>query len=508
MSLLPGTRTLSHWRVSGAVAACLTLVSALAGCGPGSTPQPNDSTPPEVASNVPAAGDDNVWVGQPIAVTFSEPLDPGTVNDTSVQLAGSGSVDIAKTLALTGNTLTVTPVSTLDLPQTLTLSLTAGIQDLAGNPLEPATWSWTVPSWLRLGDDPVLTYTGDSFVYWPHLALDTHDRPVVAGNREESPQALLRRWDGTAWVDIPPPNGADGSGYIHDLAMAVDDPVVAWSGRFEDGPDSDFYVSRWDGEAWTLLGGGLKVGDVIPEEAALAVTSSGLPVIAFSQKAMGGNSPADLLVKRWTGTTWQALGAKLDVNDGAAIQDIDIVLDGDDDPIVSWGERFFDVSFVKAWDPTLQTWQLLGGAISTSEQAPAMVVRAGGELVAADNASDQTIRLFRYAAPNWVPLGPALRRDESRTTTDPSLIENAAGEVMVGWSEIGAAGSSVEVATLRAGAWVFTEDAITISAPSGLSNVSLGLLDGATPVVVYTLFRPHDVGFEFDNETRFRQHNE
>src|SRR5690606_13762854 len=200
-----------------------------------------------------------------------------------------------------------------------------------------------------------------------------------------------------------PPNGEQGNSFIHDLAMDGDDVVVAWSGHLGEVFDPDFYVSRWDGEAWTLLGGGLTEGDVYPEEAALAVASTGDPVIAFSQKVSPGNSAADLLVRRWTGSAWEALGGKLEVNDTAILQDIEPVLDHDDAPIVAWGERVFDASYVKAWDPTLQAWQQLGPSLSNSQQAASLVVRASGELVAALNAPDGTIRLSRYVAPSWQP---------------------------------------------------------------------------------------------------------
>jgi hypothetical protein len=505
MSHAPSLATLRGARSAARLAACLLLPAALASCSPSAPPPPSDATPPTVVSRQPAPGDDDVAVGLPITVGFSEDLDPATVTDATVLLAGDGSVNIAKTLALSGDTLTVTPLSALDLPEHLTLSLTSGIADEAGNALEPESWSWTVPAWLRLGDDPVLAYAGSSAIYGSLLDLDSQGRPVVAGNREESPQALLSRWDGQEWTEIPPPNGGDGATFVHDLAVAGDDVVVVWSGWFGETPDHDFYVSRWDGQEWSLFGDGLTVGDVYPQQAALAVDESGHPVVAFSQKASPGIAAADLLVRRWTGSAWQALGDKLDVNDDAPIEVIDLVLDPDGDPIVSWGERFYASSFVKAWDPTLQTWQALGGSISTLDQAAVLLVRSTGELVAAIGTTDQTIRLYRYMAPSWVPLGTALRRSSESDAFGPSLAENDSGEVVVGWSEYSATDSTVEVATLREGAWQYVDDDLVALLPSDLEKVKLRLVDGDTPAVVYTRFtQDPPPASSFQVETIFR----
>ncbi len=60
---------------------------------------------------------------------------------------------------------------------------------------------------------PLPTYKGSASVYWPHLELDAADRPVVAGNREEAPQALLRRWDGESWEEAATRTSSRAAGH-------------------------------------------------------------------------------------------------------------------------------------------------------------------------------------------------------------------------------------------------------------------------------------------------------
>ncbi|HZJ08818.1 MAG TPA: hypothetical protein VFD39_03925 [Trueperaceae bacterium] len=298
---------------------------------------------------------------------------------------------------------------------------------------------------------------------------------------------------------------------INDLAIgANDDIVIAWSGRFAEADPDDQYVSRWDGAAWSLLGGGLLLGDVYPVEAALALTAAGDPVIAFSQAATPGNSATDLYARRWTGSAWTSLGGKLDVNDAAATQTIDLALDQNGNPVVSWGERFYASSFVKIWNPATVSWQALGGSVSPIESAPPILVRASGELVIAINHTDEMLHLLTYNGVGWLVLGPPLRRSTERFAAGrASLAENDEGEVMVGWAEFGTADSAANVATLTDSGWQYAGAEIVATSPASLSNVRLQLIAGNTPAIAYTHYQPHQNGiFSFDADTIFRYLNQ
>lgn len=136
-----------------------------------------DRTSPAVTSRTPAPGSSNVWVQEPIEVTFSEPLKESTITDSSVLLTASGGVNLAKMLSLSedATTVHVELVTSPDVPTTLTASLTSGITDLAGNALSvpSGAWSWSLPAWMQLGDAVDVT-----FVY-ASISVDGDGQPLV-----------------------------------------------------------------------------------------------------------------------------------------------------------------------------------------------------------------------------------------------------------------------------------------------------------------------------------------
>jgi uncharacterized protein (TIGR03437 family) len=98
-------------------------------------------TPPTVSSTVPASTATNVPVGNALAATFSETLNPLTVSTTTFLLKQGGTA-VAGTVNYSGITATFTPSANLapNLPYTATI--TTGVQDLSGNSMA-ANYVWT-----------------------------------------------------------------------------------------------------------------------------------------------------------------------------------------------------------------------------------------------------------------------------------------------------------------------------------------------------------------------------
>jgi hypothetical protein len=111
-----------------------------------------DTTPPEVTSVTPADGSSDVGLNAQIVVTFSESLNPATVNNNTFALFANGgrfggiasvSAD-NRTVVLNGGTL---PAASL-----IDLVVTSAVRDLAGNPLadfESAFTTDTAPDTTR-----------------------------------------------------------------------------------------------------------------------------------------------------------------------------------------------------------------------------------------------------------------------------------------------------------------------------------------------------------------------
>ncbi len=113
-----------------------------------STPESADIYPPSVNSVSPEAGSPGVPGGALVKATFSEPMDPATINATNFVLR-TGGVPVPATVHYDAatRTATLTPNDALARDKTYSASLAGGaggISDLAGNPLRSTnTWSFT-----------------------------------------------------------------------------------------------------------------------------------------------------------------------------------------------------------------------------------------------------------------------------------------------------------------------------------------------------------------------------
>ncbi len=104
-----------------------------------------DATPPTVVATTPTSGATGVSPHKSISATFSEALKPSTVNTSTFLLAGPGGA-VAGVVTYDGASFkaTFTPGAPLAANSPHTATLTAGIQDVAGNPLAaPYTWTFT-----------------------------------------------------------------------------------------------------------------------------------------------------------------------------------------------------------------------------------------------------------------------------------------------------------------------------------------------------------------------------
>jgi hypothetical protein len=106
-----------------------------------------DTTPPDVRFVSPAAGSSDVDPQSSITATFSEALDPTTVNGTSMQLLGPSASLVAATVTYNSGTYTATlrPDAAMLNSTQYTVVIKGGIiKDVAGNALVgDYTWSFT-----------------------------------------------------------------------------------------------------------------------------------------------------------------------------------------------------------------------------------------------------------------------------------------------------------------------------------------------------------------------------
>jgi hypothetical protein len=103
------------------------------------TGQAPDTTPPTVISVSPANGATDVSISTTVTATFSEAMDPSTINTTTFTLSNGGPV--SGTVTYTNTTATFTPSSPLAANTVYTATITTGVKDLAGNTMA-ANYIW------------------------------------------------------------------------------------------------------------------------------------------------------------------------------------------------------------------------------------------------------------------------------------------------------------------------------------------------------------------------------
>ncbi|HEX5749764.1 MAG TPA: Ig-like domain-containing protein [Archangium sp.] len=223
-----------------------------------------DRTNLQVASRSPAPGSTNVAYSTPIQVLFSKPVKATTINDTTVSFTVSG-VLAEKTLSLSsdGRTLTLAPKVKPPLPATISIGLSNGITDSAGNALVvPGTsWSFQLPHWYSFGG-PLHAVGGNTLLKDTAMALDGQDNPVVAWSEEVTAggraSIFVYRWDGNAFTPVGSALNGTSSGSAYKPALVLDgsgNPIVAW--QESDGFNENIYIRRWTGTAWQSVGAGV-----------------------------------------------------------------------------------------------------------------------------------------------------------------------------------------------------------------------------------------------------------
>ncbi len=140
-----------------------------------------DVTPPTVTDHVPAANATAVPIGTTVTVTFSEQLDPLTVDGTTIELQDALSMPVPASVTYNGGNLTatLTPAAALDPLAIYTVIVHGGgtdprIKDTTGNALAADT-TWTFTTAGR----PPLSYTVFPASTVPTSTLQNDNEPTV-----------------------------------------------------------------------------------------------------------------------------------------------------------------------------------------------------------------------------------------------------------------------------------------------------------------------------------------
>src|SRR6202521_2930347 len=108
------------------------------------TTGPNPCQPPTVISVTPLNGAVGVCPSTAVTATFSEAMNPATINATTFTLTGPGTTPVAGVVTYAASTATFTPSSPLALNTVYTATITTGAKDVFGNALvSNFVWGFT-----------------------------------------------------------------------------------------------------------------------------------------------------------------------------------------------------------------------------------------------------------------------------------------------------------------------------------------------------------------------------
>ncbi|HEX6812731.1 MAG TPA: hypothetical protein VF384_13980 [Planctomycetota bacterium] len=237
---------------------------------------------------------------------------------------------------------------------------------------------------------------------------------LIAGGELSSaggvPVSDLARWDGTAWSSI---GGVGGTGSVQALAVMPNADLVAGGSFTSIGGVPANNLARWNGTAWSSLGGGVN-GHVT----ALHVMPNGDLVVAGTFVTAG--SVAANCIARWNGATWSPLGlgilppsplAAAAVLSMAVAQNGDLIVGG-----LMTTAGGVPANRIASWNGA--TWSALGTGLDAAVKAVA--VQANGDIVAAGDFTTAggvpAQSIARWNGLIWSPMGPRVGRVSALTT--------------------------------------------------------------------------------------------
>jgi hypothetical protein len=119
-----------------------------------------DETPPEIVDRIPYPGETGVGIGQSVTVTFSEPMDWGSVA-SAFSWKAPGDVDVSYDMhEMEPHIIVFSPEYALENNTTYTVAFAAGTaQDYAGNYLGAMSWTYTTTNVTDLTPPTVVSTT-------------------------------------------------------------------------------------------------------------------------------------------------------------------------------------------------------------------------------------------------------------------------------------------------------------------------------------------------------------
>jgi hypothetical protein len=162
---------------------------------------------------------------------------------------------------------------------------------------------WNGGEWLAFGDGLEVSNRGSGV----QALVVYRNELVAAGDFDHSGSTSINhiaRWDGTAWSTLGGGLGVSGNyAIVYDLAVFNDELIAGGTFSTADGVPAN-RIARWNGSEWAPLGNGL-------DRPAHALTVFDGALVAGGDFTIAGDVPANRIA-RWDGVDWSPLGDGVD----------------------------------------------------------------------------------------------------------------------------------------------------------------------------------------------------
>ena len=304
----------------------------------------------------------------------------------------------------------------------------------------------------------------------------TTTRPATA-----TPTPTATPPPGDGWQPVGPGSAGGGGisnngGDSQNVAIAAGPGnilYVAWSDT--SAGDAEIYLRRWDGSAWSELGGSASGGGISNNSGdsvwpSVAVGPDGNPWVAWHDDTP---NKTEIYVRRWTGTAWEQVGASSATGGGISNNKgdsrfVDLHVAANGQAFAVWTDSSAGNSevYLRQWDGN--AWVGLAGSASgggisntkTRSGRPALALSGGlPTVVWAETDTVGEIYLRRYNGSAWVEVGnhSASNGGVSNTPGDSfyaTLIYSDGGKPYVAWYDEVGGQREVYAATLEGNEWV------------------------------------------------------
>jgi hypothetical protein len=425
----------------------IIILSGLSGCPMGGG---GHSTPPTVTSTSPANGASDVARDVTVNATFSEDMFSTTINESSFILSNDeGSVSGFVSFDAMSNVASFTPAAELKILGHYTARLSSDITNLAGNPLAPVSWSFTIRdgAW---GSAELIQSDGTKSAYSPQIAFDSNGNAIAVWHQSDGTRSNIwadRYEVGSGWGNAELIENDDAGGaYLPQIAFdATGNAIAVW--HQSDGTSSSIRANRYvAGSGWgsaeiiRSYGGGL--GEAHSPQ--IAMDPNGNAIAVWSELDVGYLHD-DIWAKRYVAGSGWGSAEPIEDDDAGGAYGAHVAVDANGNAIAVWSQH--DGTRYNVWSNHYRVGSGWGSAeLIESDNAgdaggdppPQIAMDANGDAIAVWSQHDGTrwnIWANRYRAGSGWGSAELIESDDAGDAGGPQVAMDADGNTIAVWTQ-------------------------------------------------------------------------